>query len=105
MKTTFDVATVGDNCIDRYLPPIGVSTVGGNALNVAVHLSRLGQSVGYFGRVGSDQDGERILARLAENGVTTQHVRAGAARTAYTDIGTGPGGDRIMLFEEFGACR
>ena len=105
MKTTFDVATVGDNCIDRYLPPVGVSTVGGNALNVAVHLRRLGQSVGYFGRVGSDADGERILARLAENGVTTRHVRAGAARTAYTDIGTDPSGDRIMLFEEFGACR
>jgi fructoselysine 6-kinase len=105
VKTRFNVATVGDNCIDRYLPPIGVSTVGGNALNVAVHLRRLGQSVAYFGRVGSDEDGKRIVARLAENGVTTQHVRAGAAPTAYTDISTDPSGDRIMLFEEFGACR
>jgi fructoselysine 6-kinase len=106
MKTRFDVAAVGDNCIDRYLPPIGVSTVGGNALNVAVHLSRLGQSVAYFGRIGSDEDGERILARLAENGVATRHVRAGTAGpTAYTDISTDRSGDRIMLFEEFGACR
>jgi fructoselysine 6-kinase len=104
MKTTFDVATVGDNCIDRYLPPVGVSTVGGNALNVAVHLRRLGQPVGYFGRVGSDAEGERILARLAENGVT-EHVRIGAAPTAYTDISTDPSGDRIVVFEEFGACR
>src|SRR5688572_16269782 len=105
MKTTFDVAAVGDNCIDRYLHPISVSAVGGNAVNVAVHLRRLGHSVGYFGRVGSDEDGERILASLADNGVATQHVRAGAGSTAYTDIGTDPSGDRIMLFEDFGACR
>jgi fructoselysine 6-kinase len=105
MRTRFDVATVGDNCIDRYQPPIGLSAVGGNALNVAVHLRRLGHSVGYFGRVGTDEHGKRVLATLAENGVATQHVRIGAGPTAYTDIGADPSGDRIMVFEEFGACR
>ena len=34
----FDIATVGDNCIDRYAPPLGLSFVGGNAVNVAVQL-------------------------------------------------------------------
>ena len=29
------IATVGDNCIDRYLPPIDRALVGGNAVNVA----------------------------------------------------------------------
>ena len=105
LMPAFEIATVGDNCIDRYRPPIGLSTVGGNAVNVAVHLKRLGRSVAYFGRVGSDADGRRILASLTENGVATEHVRAVAGQTAYTDIGGGPGGERIMLFEEFGVCR
>jgi fructoselysine 6-kinase len=100
----FEVATVGDNCIDRYLA-LGLSTVGGNAVNVAVQLGRLGRSVGYFGRVGSDAAGERVLACLAENRVATDHVRVAEGQTAYTDIGAGPGGDRIMLFEDFGVCR
>jgi fructoselysine 6-kinase len=102
---SFDFATVGDNCLDRYMPPVALSTVGGNAVNVAVHLRRLGRSVGYFGRVGSDADGRRILASLAENGIAMEHVRAVAGQTAYTEIGSGPGGERIMLFEEFGVCR
>ena len=36
-----DFAAVGDNCIDRYLPPIGLSLVGGNAINVGVQLLSL----------------------------------------------------------------
>ena len=53
----FEVATVGDNCIDRYLPPIALATVGGNAVNVAVHLRRLGRRTAYFGAVGEDREG------------------------------------------------
>ena len=39
------VATMGDNCLDRYLPPLERKFVGGNALNVAVGLSDLGHDV------------------------------------------------------------
>ena len=46
----FDVATVGDNCIDRYGPPLGLSLVGGNAVNVAVQLARLGVARRLFRR-------------------------------------------------------
>ena len=99
------IATVGDNCIDRYLAPVGLSTVGGNAVNVAVQLTRLGQDVAYFGAVGDDAEGRRLLACLRENGLRTEPVRTAAGRTAYTDIGSDPSGDRIMLFEEFGVCR
>ena len=101
----FQIATVGDNCIDRYLAPVRRSTVGGNAVNVAVQLRRLGCAVGYFGAVGRDADGERIRTALAENAVDISHLKVLDGRTAYTDIGPGPDGDRIMLFEEFGVCR
>jgi fructoselysine 6-kinase len=97
------VAAVGDNCIDRYLA-LGKSTVGGNAVNVAVHLARLGLGAAYFGAVGDDADGRRVLAALGDNGVATGHVHVRNGLTAYTDIAFGDGGERIIAFEEFGVC-
>jgi fructoselysine 6-kinase len=101
--TKIILAAVGDNCIDRYLA-LGKSTVGGNAVNVAVHLARLGLGAAYFGAVGDDADGRRVLAALADNGVATGHVHVRKGRTAYTDIAFGDGGERIIAFEEFGVC-
>lgn len=102
---SFEVATVGDNCIDRYLPPVGLSTVGGNAVNVAVHLRRQGLRAAYFGAVGTDPEGERVLAALDAEAVATAHVGVADGRTAWTDIGSAPGGERSILLEEFGVCR
>lgn len=48
---TLRFAAVGDNCIDRYLAPVGDCLVGGNAVNVAVQLARLGRRASYFGTV------------------------------------------------------
>lgn len=101
----FDLATVGDNCIDRYLPPIGVSTVGGNAVNVAVHLAARGHRVAYAGAVGDDADGRRIVAALRSNRVDTGLVRVAAGVTATSDIHTGPDGERVIGPEDFGVCR
>jgi fructoselysine 6-kinase len=58
------IATVGDNCIDRYLPPVDRSLVGGNAVNVAVNLRRAGHPAAYFGAVGDDEDGMRTRGVL-----------------------------------------
>ena len=103
--TSRSFAVVGDNCIDRFLPPVGDSLVGGNAVNVAVQLARLGCSVEYFGAVGDDEAGEAVARALRDNGVGTRWLRrvAGEA-TARTDIETLPGGDRRFVFESFGAC-
>ncbi|MBB3938268.1 PfkB family carbohydrate kinase [Aureimonas phyllosphaerae] len=106
MTAAFDVATVGDNCIDRYSAPILRSCVGGNAVNVAVHLARAGLKVAYFGAVGDDAAGRRTIATLCECGVDTTYVRTVADRpTAYTEITVLPNGDRQFAFEEFGACK
>jgi fructoselysine 6-kinase len=101
----FDVATVGDNCVDRYLPPIGQATVGGNALNVAVHLRRLGLPTAYFGAVGNDRSGAWIRNTLAENRVDIEYLREVPGQTAFTEIGVDAKGERIIAFEEFGVCR
>ena len=105
MARGFDIATVGDNCIDRYLPPVDASTVGGNAVNVAVQLARKGHRVSYFGAVGDDADGRRTRACLDANSLDLGGLRVQPGRrTAYTDIATDDAGERTILFEEFGAC-
>ena len=98
-------ATVGDNCIDCFIPPVGDCLVGGNAVNVAVQLARLGCAVDYLGAVGADSGGEAVCTALAANGVGTGRVRRlpGEA-TAQTDVETLPDGDRRFVFESFGAC-
>lgn len=97
-------AAVGDNCIDRFRPS-GLSLVGGNALNVAVQLTRLGEAAAYFGAVGADADGRRTADELARNGVDIVSLRTLGAVTAYTDIAVDASGDRTIVFEDFGACR
>lgn len=102
---TVSFAAVGDNCIDRYLPPMGDCLVGGNAVNVAVQLARLGRGVSYFGAVGDDRAGDAVRAALLANGVGTAGLRLCPGEpTARTDIETLADGDRRFLFESFGAC-
>jgi fructoselysine 6-kinase len=98
-------AAVGDNCIDRFLPPVDDCLVGGNAVNVAVQLAMLEAKVEYFGAVGGDAAGEAVRRALAERGVATANCHVVAdQRTAYTDIEISEDGDRTFVFEEFGAC-
>lgn len=96
-------ATVGDNCVDRYIP-LGQCAIGGNALNVAVQLSRSGQYCAYFGAVGADEDGEWTRQEMAANRVVLDHLLVLDAPTAYTNLDVDAGGDRIITFEEFGVC-
>lgn len=103
--TPFEVAAVGDNCIDKFMPPAAVSAVGGNAVNVAVHLHKHGLRTAYFGAVGPDADGDRMIDCFRQNGLMLDHLQTLPGVTAYTDIAIDPHGDRIFLFEEFGVCR
>jgi len=101
--TSFDLATVGDNCIDRFLP-LRKSAVGGNAVNVAVQLAQLGRAVAYFGAVGPDWNGQRTADLLSARGVLLNHMRVLDGRTAYTDLDRDRAGDRIIAYEDFGVC-
>jgi fructoselysine 6-kinase len=97
-------AGIGDNCIDRYLPPVGLTTVGGNAVNVAVQLARLGRTVAYHGAIGADAEGARILSALAGNGVEVSVETRAGERTAVTDLELLHANDRRIAHEDFGAC-
>jgi fructoselysine 6-kinase len=98
------MAAVGDNCVDKFLPPVNLSLVGGNAVNVAVQLALLGHDAFYFGAVGADADGIRTRAALAANGVDVGHMMERRGKTAHTDIEVLPSGDRMFVFEDFGVC-
>jgi fructoselysine 6-kinase len=99
------IATVGDNCIDRYLPPVDRALVGGNAVNVAVNLSRAGYAASYFGAVGDDAEGVRTRTVLASLGVNVTSLKTVAGgRTSLTIIATGDDGDRHFVSEDFGVC-
>lgn len=100
--TPLRFATIGDNCIDRYLP-LGQAAVGGNALNVAVQLARAGEDCSYFGAVGPDQAGGWTRDALVDNAVSARHLQELDAPTAYTDIDMDAAGERIIAFEDFGA--
>lgn len=93
---------VGDNCIDRYLPPINRSFVGGNALNVAVYLQQHGVPSAYVGVVGDDADGRRVLDVLGLRGIDSTHVQVLPGQTAYSDIWLGQHGDREFVSEYLG---
>ncbi|WP_428425192.1 PfkB family carbohydrate kinase [Pararhizobium sp.] len=97
-------AAVGDNCVDRFQPPVGQSLIGGNAINVAVQLALLGHETYYFGAVGRDADGERTRDLLVSKGVRVDYLQVLPGETAYTNIDITENGDRIFAFEEFGVC-
>lgn len=98
------IAAVGDNSIDVLLPPIDRRLVGGNAVNVAVQLARLGANAFYFGAVGRDAQGELVATALREHGVDIEHLARRDLPTSHTIISVDDAGDRNMDHEEFGAC-
>jgi fructokinase len=50
--------------------------LGGAPFNFAAHATRLGHSVFFVSAVGRDERGGRVLARMAEMGLSTRYVRA-----------------------------
>jgi fructoselysine 6-kinase len=96
-------ATIGESCVDRYLPPIGRDTPGGNALNVAAGLAAGGLPTAHVGAVGDDPEGRFVLAQAAAQGIDTTHVAvAPGGRTGLTTITVTPDGDRVFDSEELG---
>jgi fructoselysine 6-kinase len=98
------VATIGDNCIDYYIPPIGRAAVGGQALNVAVYWQRLGLMSEYIGAVGDDEDGFAVLRALRAAGVITDRVDVRPGSTGLTRFAISPEGERQIVSEDFGVC-
>jgi fructoselysine 6-kinase len=105
MAITTLAISVGDNCVDHYLPPIERCFVGGNGLNVAVHMQRTGLPAAYIGAVGNDEKGKFILNGLQSLGVDIAHVQVLPGQTSQTDIRLTPEGDRIFVHETIGPVK
>jgi len=91
-----DVLCVGQLCVDLLVRPVerldyGVDTVrvdgidlrsGGDSLNVALGLRKLGVSVGFCGKVGTDMLGDYLAGVIAESGIDGRGLkRCGEAGT------------------------
>jgi fructoselysine 6-kinase len=97
------VASVGDNCVDRYLDVDGLALAGGNALNVAAGLAAAGFDSHYLGAVGEDADAELILTGAERAGVGTSRVHRLDEPTGVTLVHLDGGGDREFVEEQYGA--
>jgi fructoselysine 6-kinase len=93
--------SIGDNCIDRYVSPVKVARVGGNALNVAANIAIRGEPSAYAGVVGTDAEGDSILRVLRAAGVNTDCVERAEGMTGVTEIAL-DGGDYRILREDYG---
>lgn len=79
------VAAVGDNCMDVY-DKLNRFSPGGNPVNVAVYLRRLGVESSYTGVVGSDEYGRMMIEAIRSRGVDASHVRVRPGSTAITHV-------------------
>ena len=96
------IAIVGDNVIERYVGEENAQYIGGNALNVAIHLARTGQSTSYFGAIADDDEGEIVARTLAMNLVNTTGLVVLPGTTAVKQIRITDTGARVVEAEDVG---
>ena len=93
------IACVGDNCIDFYDAP-GEKYPGGNPVNVAVYVRRLGGEASYVGAVGTDENGRFLLDAVKKRGVDVSRVQQLPGATALSHV-SHQNGDRVFgAYEE-----
>lgn len=79
------IACFGDSCVDHY-ESLGQTFPGGNPVNFAVYLRRLGAQSSFIGAVGSDEEGELVLCALEEKHVDVSHVQILPGPTPSTQV-------------------
>ena len=79
------VAAAGDNCVDVYQDE-GKKYPGGNPVNVAVYLKRMGIDASYTGAVGTDPEGAFLADALEAKGVDLSHLHVDEGQTAVTQV-------------------
>lgn len=79
---------------------------GGDALNEAVALAKLGMSVELISKMGSDETGDRVLAYLKQNDVSVEHVlREESLDTGVNIVLIDKDGERHFLTNPEGSLR
>jgi len=77
-KSMFDIDTVRLETLK--------TTSGGDALNAAINMAKLGIKVGLIGKVGNDPFGEYLINRARKYGVITDGVKVAQEHTTSTSI-------------------
>ena len=93
MNRTIRIAAAGDNCVDAYSD--GSAYPGGNPVNVAVYIVRLGGESTYIGAVGTDKYGKIMMDAIAAKGVDISHMKVLEGNTAVTQVEI-VNGDRVF---------
>lgn len=88
------IATAGDNCMDVY-DKEKKAFPGGNPVNVAVYVARLGGESAYIGPVGTDDYGSQMMKAIESKGVDVSHMKVLEGTTAVTHVEI-MDGDRIL---------
>ena len=94
MEKKIRIAAAGDNCVDVY-DKEGKAFPGGNPLNVAVYVARLGGESTYVGAVGTDNYGKMMIDAIKGKGVDVSHLKVLDGNTAVTHVEI-VDGDRIL---------
>ncbi len=75
-----------------------IETAGGTASNGARAIARLGGRIDYWGRVGDDEAGRRIIAGLKAAGIGVRQVRrVGGGRSTISTILVQADGERLVV--------
>lgn len=96
----YDVTVIGPSVIDVLASPVGpdlfssgvryldriIMSFGGDALNEAAVLTRLGKKVQLISKTGEDEAGRKILDYLRENGISTDSIRVEAGLDTAVNI-------------------
>lgn len=96
--TVLRVLGFGDNTIDTYVD-LGAQFPGGNAVNVAVLMRRLGAEAAYLGCLGEDAAGDLVRGALDAEGVARPRCRDVAGANARAFIAHNAGDRRFIRSE------
>lgn len=78
-------------------------SAGGDALNVAVDLSIMGDEAALIGCVGTDDFGHKIMRSLEETGVNTKYmIQSGQMATVTSVLMLNPNGERRAAYKPGG---
>src|SRR3989344_1641091 len=75
-------------------------TLGGNACNISVGLSRLGVSSSLVAEIGNDEFSEKIVNSLKRERIDLSYLKRDGKKTPYFNIVLAYGGDRTILSEK-----
>ena len=99
METDVRFAAIGDNCMDVY-DKTGEVYPGGNPVNVAVHIARLGGRASYIGVVGDDAYGGIISSAISRQGVDISHLHRARGHTAVSHVKLVDGNRVFGIYDE-----